>query len=61
MAKPLIDMISGKLFGVTAADVKFNSLFDEVTHYRKGLYSYAFLVTRGGRGLLQIQHDFYVS
>ena len=47
VTKPLLDNRNAT-FGVTAVNVKFDSLFDDVTYYRKGQYSYALLVTREG-------------
>ena len=47
VTKPLLDS-KNATFGVTAVNVKFDSLFDDVTYYRKGQYSYALLVTREG-------------
>ena len=40
VTKPLLDS-KNATFGVTAVNVKFDSLFDDVTYYRKGQYSYA--------------------
>ncbi|XP_067951705.1 uncharacterized protein [Watersipora subatra] len=44
-------MLGNTLIGVTAIDVRFTSLFTDVSRYKVGAYSYAFLVTREGKVL----------
>ena len=47
-AAPLLHPTTRNLIGVTATDAKFSFLFSDVTQYKLGVYSYAFLVNREG-------------
>lgn len=53
VTKPFYDN-SNSLLGVSAVDVMFDSLFDHVTYYTKGQYSYAFLVNSEGEYVIVI-------
>jgi len=42
----------GGLLGVTAVDVRMSAMFDLVDYYKRGEYSYAFIVTNDGRNFV---------